>query len=142
MQLSSRRFRSENYVAGLEGMALEEHLNALNSCADYLRQRRSPRYQVQCRLRVTLPSYKGSRCFHTRGEDVSESGMAMFIATELEVGEIVQLDFVLPHSPWKLLVKATVRNRTGFRYGVEFTRTNDHERQAIAATCRVLELLQ
>jgi hypothetical protein len=68
--------------------------------------------------------------------------MAMFVATEIEVGDVVQVEFLLPYSHQKLLVQATVRNRAGFRYGMEFLNPTMHERQAIATTCRALTLLQ
>jgi hypothetical protein len=125
------------------GMALNEHLNTFDDLGGaYSGARRAPRYSIQCRIRVVLPSHKGSKAFNGRGEDISAFGMAMFVGAELDVGDVVQIDFILPYQPQKLLVKATVRNRRGFRYGVEFTNTSDHERQAIAAACRALSLLQ
>jgi PilZ domain len=109
---------------------------------DYSCERRAPRYQVHMRLRVVLPKNKASKCFQAMGEDINEFGMAMFVASELEIGEVVQVDFVLPYQQQKLMVKATVRNRKGFRYGVEFANTSDDDRKAILAACRVLSLLQ
>jgi hypothetical protein len=123
-------------------MALDERLDTSDSGGAYSSKRRAPRYSIQCRIQVVLPRHKGSKLFHGRGEDISEFGMAMFVAAELEVGDVVQFDFVLPYRQQKLLVKATVRNRKGFRYGVEFISTTDQDRHAITSACRVLGILQ
>jgi hypothetical protein len=60
--------------------------------------------------------------------DLSEAGIAILLATELNVGEVAGLSFSLPGSalPWE--VRAVVRYRRGYHYGFEFLAlTNEHQ---------------
>jgi hypothetical protein len=68
--------------------------------------------------------------------------MAMYLPTELNPGDSAVLEFTVPYSQEKLLLTAFVRNREGFRYGIEFTNLGQHERDVIANSCRALSLLQ
>jgi hypothetical protein len=48
---------------------------------------------------------------------------------------------MLPYSREALSLVAIVRNRSGFRYGMEFKDTTDAQRQTILRTCSALALL-
>lgn len=47
--------------------------------------------------------------------------MALTIPLELSVGQPIRLVMLLPHCEREIRIEATVRNRKGHRYGVEFT---------------------
>jgi c-di-GMP-binding flagellar brake protein YcgR len=52
--------------------------------------------------------------------DLSEAGIGILLATEMNAGEVAGLTFSLPGSavPWQ--VRAVVRYRRGYQYGFEF----------------------
>jgi len=67
--------------------------------------------------------------------DINKSGISAILTTEIEVGELVDLEFVLPLGTVYLL--ATVRERTAFRYGFQFLDV-EPVRQVIRRSCEVL----
>jgi hypothetical protein len=77
--------------------------------------RRSPRFALQIDITVysrTAGVSKG------RTVDISESGISAMLMMEVPVGEIVELEFVLPTGP--VNISATLRQRVAFRYGFQF----------------------
>lgn len=105
--------------------------------------RRWERFDVEVPVRVTLPSSLGSKVHDGTGTSVSQGGMAVFIPAEVGLvgGQVVQLDVTLPYSSLKISLKAIVRNRHGFRYGLEFLNLTTIERDLIERICRALSLL-
>ena len=75
-----------------------------------------------------------------RGHDVSCNGMAVYTPVELALGSEIQVSFQLPYSRVRFGLKATVRNRNGFRYGIEFKELNSAERAEMERVTRVLTL--
>jgi len=61
--------------------------------------------------------------------------MAIYIPAELQVGQIVQIEFVLPESAQRLGVTAMVRDCSGFRCGVEFIKLTATEETALTGCC-------
>jgi len=55
-----------------------------------------------------------------RGNELSEGGMAVTAGAELRPGREVAIEFTPPYTSVPIRVRGTVRNRTGYRYGVEF----------------------
>jgi hypothetical protein len=51
---------------------------------------------------------------------LSEAGIGILLAVDLNAGEVAGLSFLLPGSnvPWE--VRAVVRHRRGYHYGFEF----------------------
>jgi hypothetical protein len=105
-------------------------------------QRRSPRYNVDVRLRLIVAKSGKSQVVHGRGNDISENGMALFVAHEMEVGQRLEVEFTLPYSRQPLRVGIAVRNRNGYRYGVEFLTLSVPQRDEILRLCKALTLLQ
>ncbi|MBZ5648652.1 MAG: PilZ domain-containing protein [Acidobacteriia bacterium] len=104
--------------------------------------RRSPRYTVDVRLRLIVHKSGKNTIVHGRGNDISESGMALFVAHDLEVGDRLEVEFTLPYSRQPLRAGATIRNRNGYRYGVEFLTLSIPQREEILRLCKALTLLQ
>src|SRR5580658_4739411 len=50
--------------------------------------------------------------------DISESGIAAILTLQVPLGEILELDFMLPSGP--VIILAMVREWNAFRYGFEF----------------------
>ncbi len=77
--------------------------------------RRSPRFPLQ--IAITIHS-RTSGALTGRTVDISESGISAMLTMEVPVGEIVELEFVLPSGPVNIC--ATVRQKIAFRYGFQF----------------------
>jgi hypothetical protein len=105
----------------------------------YSKTRRWSRYKVEVRVKVVLPN-RGA--VYGQGSDISEGGMALFLATELASGQTIQAEIQLPYCQEKAVLCGVVRNRDGFRYGVEFAALTDHERLLIERVCRALAMVQ
>jgi hypothetical protein len=84
------------------------------------RRRRHPRHRAD--FRVSVNHLLGSHYQRVKGhcKDVSEAGIGVLLAAELNVGEVASLGFSLSASsgPWD--VRAVVRYRRGYHYGFEF----------------------
>jgi hypothetical protein len=52
--------------------------------------------------------------------DLSEAGIGILLAAELDGGEVTGLSFLLPGSAVSWEVRAVVRYRRGYQYGFEF----------------------
>ena len=77
-----------------------------------------------------------------RSHDVSRKGMSLYFAIELEVGAPIRVRFTLPNSRLALDLKAVIRNRVGFRYGVQFAEATAAELEEIARVAGILLLTQ
>jgi c-di-GMP-binding flagellar brake protein YcgR len=83
------------------------------------RRRRHTRYRADFRVAVSyLENQYQTIDGHCR--DLSEAGIGILLATEMNSGQVVGLTFSLPGSiePWE--VRAVVRYRRGYQYGFEF----------------------
>ncbi len=103
--------------------------------------RRWKRYKVDLRVKVAYSRDGAKLVAHGRGQDVSEGGMALFVPVELEMTDIIEIDFTLPYSSTALRLKAGLRNRTGFRYGIEFLGMTENQKQSIRRLCEAMTLL-
>ena|ERR1700740_326401 len=82
--------------------------------------RRWKRYQLDVPLRVIVHGPTKTRLLDGRGNELSEGGMALTAGVELKAGDEVEIEFTPPYSGSPIRVKGSVRNRTGYRYGIEF----------------------
>jgi hypothetical protein len=84
------------------------------------RIRRHPRYS--CNFSVTVKLFAGDRYQHIDGncKDLSQAGMGLLLAAELAEGEVLSLNFSLPGLSQKWDVRAILRHRRGYHYGLEF----------------------
>ena len=100
--------------------------------------RRWMRYAVNLPLRVRVPTEAGHEFMLAHGRDVSQRGMAVYVPVELEVGQtvMVELEFQALQSP--LTLNAMIKNRTGFKYGVEFIEPAAQQQEIILIQLRKL----
>ncbi len=82
--------------------------------------RRWYRYPVDLSLRVQVPTSTGLEYMLAHGRDVSQGGMAVYVPVELNIGDTVLLELIFPGLPEPVTLSASLKNRTGFKYGVEF----------------------
>jgi len=98
--------------------------------AEFVEQRARTRYKLNVDIRVyprNNPVVRG----HTI--DISESGVSAILREEVPVGEIVRIEFTVPHG--EVEVFAVVRQRNAFRYGFQFLEARSTQ-DVIGRTCR------
>ncbi len=105
-------------------------------------KRRYPRYRIDLRLRATVRSQEGMKAVHGRGTDLSQAGLCAFLAVDLGIGEIIEIDLTLPYSSQRLKLRALVRHRRSFAYGLQFTDITFAQQIAIERACRSLSITQ
>jgi hypothetical protein len=62
---------------------------------------------------------------------MSEGGMSVYLPESLEIGTNVLVEFSLPGTSRELWLNALIRNRCGFRFGMEFTKLAAVDRMLI-----------
>lgn len=104
----------------------------------FSRKRRWERGKIDVPIRLIFwNSLHTAKIVDARGRDMSEGGMAVFAGVELRIGDIVEIEFTPAYSGQPLRVKAEVRNRRGYSYGIEFLSDTSAE-QTQAAKLREL----
>ncbi len=105
------------------------------------RWRRHPRYRSD--FRVTVSYLLGNHYQKLEGHcrDLSEAGIGILLAAELNGGEVTGLSFSLPGSalPWE--TRAVVRYRRGCHYGFEFLSLTAEQQESLKSYLKVLELI-
>jgi hypothetical protein len=84
------------------------------------RVRRHPRYT--CNFPVTVILFAGDsyRRLDAHCRNLSEAGMGILLAEELQAGDVVSLSFYFPESSQEWEVRGVLRHRRGYHYGLEF----------------------
>jgi c-di-GMP-binding flagellar brake protein YcgR len=104
--------------------------------------RRYSRRDIDVRIKIAINNNGVQTFVYGRGTDIADGGMAAYISMEMGVGSHIKMEVQLPYSQQPLKILATVRNRHGFRYGLEFTTVNDQDRETIKRACHALSLVQ
>jgi hypothetical protein len=79
--------------------------------------RRWPRYPVDLPVRILPCSRLPATAVTGRGTELSQGGMALYTGVDMEPDDLMEVEFLTPH-PLKFM--ATVRNRSGHYFGLEF----------------------
>lgn len=92
--------------------------------------RRYRRYKLDVPVRIIVHSEEKTRIIHGRGNELNAGGLAVSAGVELEVNDLVEVEFTPAYTGQPLRARAAVRNRNGYRYGLEFLTDTpiDHER--------------
>lgn len=94
------------------------------------RRRRHTRYRADFRVTVShLGNHYQKLDGHCR--DLSEAGIGILLATEMNSGEVVGLNFLVPGSDLLWDVRAVVRYRRGYQYGFEFLSLTSEQHEAL-----------
>jgi hypothetical protein len=106
-------------------------------------QRKFQRYTIDIAIKVKVPATGGisTYCFG-RGGDVGEGGLSIHLPHELVVGRSIDLTMTLPYTERAIHCLVVVRNREGFKYGVEFKELSSEDRELLFETCRRLGVVQ
>jgi len=103
------------------------------------RRRRHARYRAD--FRVTVSYLLGNQYQTLEGHcrDLSEAGIGILLAAELNVGEVAGLSFSLPGSVLRWELRAVVRYRRGYQYGFEFLSLTGEQQESVKSYLKSLE---
>jgi hypothetical protein len=79
-------------------------------------------------IRVVI---RAKETFYGRTKDLGEGGLGATIPGNIDLGEIVEVEFQLPDTSEPLRLKAEVRYRHGFQYGFKFLHPLDQQKELI-----------
>jgi len=102
-------------------------------------QRRWERFKLDLPLRLVVHREKTS-IVNGRGSDISEGGLLIFAGVELKEGEEIFVEFTPPYSGDPIRVRGVVRNRAGYKYGVEFLWNSPEEEDQTTRFRKLLRL--
>ena len=86
---------------------------------------------VDLRLVIKPAGDKAAANLHGRTKNMSESGMAATVAGNLELGQVVELQFQLPATTEPMTIRASVRYRQGSQYGFSFIGLSKEQAETI-----------
>jgi c-di-GMP-binding flagellar brake protein YcgR len=95
------------------------------------RRRRHPRYSAD--FRVTVSHFLGNDYQKIEGHcrDLSQAGVGILLAAELNISEVTGLNFALPGLDGSWDVRAVVRYRRGYHYGFEFLSLTGEQQETL-----------
>jgi hypothetical protein len=93
--------------------------------------RRWPRYKIDVPVRAIRQVSAKVTIVEGRGSELNNGGMTILAGMELSIGAQVFVEFTPPYSGQPIRVGCFVRNRNGYRYGVEFIRESDDDHQSV-----------
>jgi hypothetical protein len=111
------------------------------SLPGYAYARRWLRYEVDVPIRVIVCTVAKTKIFDARGISLSEGGMALFAGAELRPGDLVAVEFTPAYSAPPIRVDATICNRMGYHYGVQFLIFSDSQKARVEELRRHLPTL-
>lgn len=83
-------------------------------------KRRWKRIKVDIRVRIRRWEEPEEAATVVRTYELSEGGMSVYASETLETGTVLLVEMTLPTAEKGLRLRAMVRNRRGFRCGMEF----------------------
>jgi PilZ domain len=103
--------------------------------------RRWQRYPLDVPVRVIVNTPGKTKLYDGRGNELSEGGMAVTAGAELSPDREVAIEFTPPYTCVPIRVRGTVRNRTGYRCGVEFLTESPAESEQVNRLRQMLQSL-
>jgi c-di-GMP-binding flagellar brake protein YcgR len=107
-----------------------------------LNTRRWERFKVELRIKARYEKNGQEIKLFGQGQDVSEGGMAAYLPAEIAPGEVIELEMTPPYSTRSIFARATVRNREGYRYGLEYLHIAPADRELLVRSIKALALVQ
>jgi len=101
--------------------------------------RRFARYRTEIPVVVRVLGKDGYVRVHGRCFEINDSGLGAVVTSELTTGEMVSVEFSIPHVPDALLLRAVIRHRMGFLHGFEFVGILPDQREQIKTYCQTLQ---
>lgn len=111
---------------------------SLEASPAYNRQRRFTRHRLDARIQMTVFRDGATISLWGRTNEVGQDGVGATLSAELQVGEVVALEFPIPVPPYFMKVRAVARYCEGLRCGFEFLIVTEDQRETLRRTCVVL----
>lgn len=105
----------------------------------YSSPRRWPRLKIDVPVRLVVTRSDKTAYVNGRGRELNQGGMAVFAGVELQLDDVVEIEFTTPYSSEPIRVSCAVRDRYGYCYGVEFLAQDAEEMRRVA---RLRQMLQ
>jgi hypothetical protein len=104
-------------------------------------ERRWQRHKLDLPIRLILQRDENTtNILSGRGSEISEGGILVFAGAELKTGDEIAIEFTPPFSSEPIRVRGAIRNRAGYKYGVEFLWHSLEEQETIAKFRNMLRL--
>src|SRR5271165_2069938 len=106
--------------------------------SDSKTSRRFPRHALDVRVSVHAFRAGGNVSLWGRSSELGEDGVGATLTGELEAGEVVSMELLLPMAHFPIKFRALVRYRDGLRHGFEFLALSTAQREEIRRVCEAL----
>jgi hypothetical protein len=93
--------------------------------------RRWGRHHLDVPIRVIVHRSRKTSFFPGRGNELSEGGLSVTAGVELKPGDEAEIEFTPPYSGAPIRIRGVVRNRHGYRYGMEFLAQDARELEQV-----------
>jgi hypothetical protein len=103
-------------------------------------KRRYPRYSLDVRMLVHIFRAGVTTTIWGRSTMIGKEGIGGTLTGDLEMGEVVGLEFTVPLFQHPVKLRAIVRYKNGFQYGFEFLAVDAMQKQALERACEILPL--
>ncbi len=107
-------------------------MNSSQTPSDFDRQRRWPRYHFNIPVRLLFPGSGKMRIASGTGKELNGGGVGVSTHVDMKLGDEVILEFATPFLGLPIRVRATVRDRSGHHFGLEFTSGSRSEELEVA----------
>jgi len=104
---------------------------AASATPEYSIQRRWDRVPLSMHIRVHRKVDGVVETTDGQAQDLCIGGIGAYIPNTLAVNEKVTVEFILPFGQKPIQFEAEVRDANGFRYGFEFLRVKEEEREQL-----------
>ncbi|HEX4542598.1 MAG TPA: PilZ domain-containing protein [Candidatus Acidoferrum sp.] len=105
------------------------------------RRRRWRRHHLDVPIRVIVHRAEKTSVFVGRGNELGEGGLAITAGVELKTGDAAEIEFTPPYSGVPIRIRGVVRNRAGYRYGMEFVAESEREEEQVDRLKSMLRVL-
>ena len=92
-------------------------------------------------IRVIVHRAEKTSVFVGGGNELSEGGLALSAGVELKTGGAAEIEFTPPYSGGPIRIRGVVRNRSGYRYGMEFMAEGEREEEQVDRLKTLLTVL-
>src|SRR5947209_7881602 len=120
-------------------MSSNNALHHRTSTASKADLRSSPRHKINVHLKISASMNGATRVIPGYARDISDSGVAAFIPTQLSAGHTVDVEFSFPRFGQTVSARAIVRAVNKFHHGLEFIgleqAAREQLRSAVALSC-------
>jgi hypothetical protein len=100
--------------------------------------RQFPRFELDVRVLVHVFREGKNTTIWGRSTMIGVEGIGATLTGDLEVGEVVGLEFSVPLCQQAVKLRGSVRYKNGFQYGFEFLAIDAAQRQAIRRAIDIL----